>query len=74
VQGVPQLAFLGKAFNHAIVFDVIVDFEMWGFINFKLEVFIPYFILAEILRPGTVADEQRADKAYQYKAELFSVV
>jgi len=47
---------------------------MRGFVNFKLKVFIPYFILTEILRPGTIADEQRADKAYQYKAEFFSVV
>ena len=49
MNGIPKLTLLRKTFDRAIVFDIIIDLEMRGFIHFKFEVLIPHFILTEIL-------------------------
>jgi hypothetical protein len=50
VHGVPEFGVGSEAFQHLGVVKVFVDLEMFGLHDFKIEVLVPGFVAAEILR------------------------
>ena len=61
--GVPQFAFLRKPFDQAVIFYVVIDLEMRGFINLEFQVFVTHFVLPKVLRIGVKIEKQGGYKA-----------